>query len=374
MPQEQLSYIPEEEKTELNPELVKNTTKILEEFLEIKPEENVLLLTSNQAGDQRVYSLLRQALSKFNWRELAVDKKTNKKETANLLDNYQVIINPLTIDCPALYGLWDKIEQSKSRMIFMPNLDLEAFQEGGAMTENRQEMEQRLEKMEARLKNAVGLRIKTNYGTDLTIGLRPFKERRWFKDSGVINQPGHWDNLPGGEIFTVPDEEKVEGRLVLPVLTEYVSSDQGVDKFIYLNIRGGKITSIQGGQSAQKLRKYLKKYSQREKNPLNVYQCAEIAFGANSKARSYAKDTDQPYTLPATPAVEAEKRLGTIHIAFGSTKLGEEGVEGRIETDVHLDFIIPRHGLTVEVFDTDDDFKKNKNSRRVIDNGGWNFY
>ncbi|MFA4941584.1 MAG: hypothetical protein WC582_03245, partial [Patescibacteria group bacterium] len=76
---------------------------------------------------------------------------------------------------------------------------------------------------------------------------------------------------------------------------------------------------------------------------------------------------------PATPTLEVEKRFGTMHLAFGDSKHGEEGVEGLEEAVSHLDFVLPRTALTVEMFRNEDDFRKGKNGKKIFNNGGVNF-
>ena len=197
---------------------------------------------------------------------------------------------------------------------------------------------------------------------------------------GIINEPGNWDNIPAGEIFTTPDEFKVNGVLVLPVLESMISQKQGVDEFVRVTFKDGVITSITGGESAKELRQKLDEKMQKEikegsGNPLNVLRIAEIGFGARKNARPAAADPEKGWEHPATATVEAEKRFGTIHLAIGDPKHGEEGTEGFAEDVVsHYDFVIPRNGLTVEMFTNERDWKEKKNSERVIDRGGLNFF
>lgn len=160
---------------------------------------------------------------------------------------------------------------------------------------------------------------------------------------------------------------------MLPVLQDEVTREQGVDEFVRLTIRGGKIAKIDGGKSAEKLRKYLQKHSKREDDPLSVVQCSEIAFGANAKARSKALGPSESYKKAGSSVLEAEKRLGTMHIAFGNSKHGEPGTEGHTESNVHIDFVIPRSGLSVTMFKTAADFARKKNGEKLIDEGRWRF-
>ncbi len=273
----------------------------------------------------------------------------------------------------------DFLTENKSRMVCLMDLSADVFKNEGALTEKLQDLEETLNKMEYVLKDAVGFRLTSKYGTNLEIPLRAFKERTWYKDAGVIENPGDWDNLPGGEIFTTPDETKVNGVLMFPALNSIIARDQGVDEFVKVEIRNGKISSIQGGKSAETLRNQLEKdfLSQADAevgDPLTVYQIAEFSFGANKKARSIVSDPDQPYNYPGVSFIETEKRLGTIHLAFGSSKHGTEVADGFEDALSHHDFVIPRNGLTVEMFVRDDDFKTKKNARKIISEGNIKFF
>ena len=71
--------------------------------------------------------------------------------------------------------------------------------------------------------------------------------------------------------------------------------------------------------------------------------------------------------------MEAEKRLGTMHIAFGSSKHGEEGSEGHTDSYVHLDFVLPRSGLTVTGYASREGFEWGKGGEKFIDEGRLRF-
>ncbi len=374
-------FEPTKKETPVSPEAILIAEKSLREFLKLKQEERVLFLKDKKTNPETAL-ILEQAVQKIGSpvQEFIVDEKTKRKEIQELLKKTKVVID-LTIveEVRATDKLYDEdIIKYGNRLLCLVDLDPDAFRENGPLTESLEDLEYRLNKMEAVLKEATGFRITSGYGTNLEVGLRPFKERRWCKDTGVIDRPGQWDNLPGGEVFTTPDERNVNGTLVLPVLESTIIREQGVDEFVRVNIKNGAIVSIQGGKSAEKLRRKLEEDAREEHkeggNPLNVYQVAEIAFGANSKARSSVVDPEQPYNSPSVSVVETEKRLGTMHIAFGSTKHGEVGAEGFLDALSHYDFVIPRNSLTVEMFSGEKDWKKKKNGRKIISNGGLNFF
>lgn len=358
-------------------ELSRNAETALRDFIAIIPEEKVLF-TIDSGTNRQTLKILREAVERIGaaQSELMIDSRVRKSDVNKLLPEVNVIINLEGGNNKATRDVYEDIKKYGNRMLALFDADPTLFASDGPLSENRQEMEERLNHMEAVLKDASGFHITSTYGTDLKVGMRPFGDRRWAKDPGIINQPGQWDNLPGGEIYTTPQDNGANGVLVLSSFDTDVSAKQGVDELVRLTIEDGVITNISGGKSADKLRKHMEKSAREQitdegENPWSVFRIAEIAFGANSKARYTVREDDSKG--PATPTVEAEKRFGTMHLAFGSAKHGEEGVEGYEDAVSHLDFVLPRAGLTVEMFSRADDFKKGKNGRKLINNGGVNF-
>lgn len=368
-------------------ELVNNAHKVLLDFVNLQPGEKVVLLKEGKTNKE-MPEVLRKAAEAIgaNFEEVIVNSKTEKVVIDDYLANSQVIIDMLDYaeGYDGTRDVYNDVVKSQARLIALFDMSADAFKNGSAMTETLEDMEYRANKIEALLHNAAGLRVTSRYGTDLEIGLRPYKDRRWAPALGKIDGPGKWDNLPGGEIFTTPDESKVNGVLVLPVpIME--KGHQGVDKFIHVKVRDGIIVSVQGGISAQEMVDNLSQSSAEDKeegtNPYNPYRIAEIAFGLNSKAKetvvnldpNSVPNPDELYRLP-DPGAETEKRLGTIHLAFGGSQHGEEGSEGYENSIAHNDFVIPRFGLTVEVYYDQDDFAKKRNGKKIIDNGGLNFF
>src|SRR3990167_5158199 len=358
-------------------ERLENARMVFRDFLEIKPGEKVLFLIDDSSStDRNLIDVFKEQLAKENieFTELKANIKTSLTDVEKLLAEYGVIWASCNWDKTGIdfYALADKLLETRARMADSGGVTVEALDNTGALAEKREDLEWRLGRMGERVRDATGFYVRTWYGTDLTVRLRPREERIWHEDAGVI-EPGYWDNLPGGEIYTTPDEEKINGILMLPVLQDEITREQGVDKFVQLTIRNGKIAKIDGGASAEKLRRYLQKHSKYEEEPLSVIQCSEIAFGANEKAQSKASSPLASYKKRGTGVLEAEKRLGTMHVAFGSSKHGEPGTEGHTESNVHIDFVIPRLGLSVTMFKSHEDFIQKKNGEKLIDEGRWRF-
>ncbi|MBU1148578.1 aminopeptidase, partial [Patescibacteria group bacterium] len=248
-----------ENKEVLLSERVTNAQKSLEAFLKLKPEEKVLILTDNKTNSSTL-EIMKKAIEgiKCDITEFELNKKIKRDQVQKLLAKNQVVVD-LTVDShkSSQEVLDEDLDKYKYRLLALYDLAPDAFDTNGPLSEDFEALQERLNRMEAILHDAVGFKITSTYGTNLDVPLRPFKERRWVKDAGMIDRPGQWNNLPGGEIYTTPDETKVNGRLVLPVLESTITADQGVDEFVTLEIKNGLITSIQGGQSAQMLEKEL---------------------------------------------------------------------------------------------------------------------
>lgn len=359
-------------------EQVSNAMMFFKDFLALKPGEKVLFLSheDQESSNPEILSALKESLDRqgIKYKEFVANKDSKTSEVVSLLKDYQVIWSSNDWDHTNIdfYEIADEqLPKTGGRMVEAAGLTAEALNNNGMLGERLEVLQDRIKRMHEKLRDAIGFHIRTSYGTDLSVGLRLDKSRKWGFATGEID-PGEWDN-PGAEIYTTPHEEKVNGVLMLPALQDEVTADQGVDQFVRLEFRNGKIAKIDGGKSAEKLRRYLQKESRNEENPLSVIQSSEIAFGASKYARSYVSNPEKLWRHLATSTVEAEKRMGTMHLAIGSAKHGEEGVEGFTESNVHLDFVIPRHGLTVEAFYRDDDFSKKKNGTKLINEGGWNF-
>lgn len=356
-----------------------NAEMFFKDFIGLQPNEKVLFLSHVDAKstDRRLIEILKVVLDKkdIGHKELIADQKTKTAEISTLLSDYPVVWSSCNWDKTRIdfYELTEEsLPLAGARMEDAAGLTIESLDKEGMLGEGREVLHERLKRMNEKLKDAVGFHVRSSYGTDFTIRLRPDKDRQWAWVTGEVD-PGEWDN-PGAEIFTTPDEEGVDGILMLPVLQDEITREQGVDEFVKVMFRHGRIVTIDGGKSAEKLRRYLERMSKKEdKDPTSVIRCSELAFGASQYARSKVSDPKLSYKHHGVSVLEAEKRMGTMHIAIGSAQHGSEGASGPTESNVHVDFVLPRSGLTVEAFNQDDNFRTEKNGRRLIDEGRWNF-
>jgi leucyl aminopeptidase (aminopeptidase T) len=126
-----------------------------------------------------------------------------------------------------------------------------------------------------------------------------------------------WMNLPTGEVLAAPVENSLSGRLVCDVAVGGIGLLKSPVEIIAKDGRAVKVTSRnQAVLKAVKTSLGIDEWSDR---------VGEFAFGINIKARLVEE------------FLEAEKILGTVHIAFGDN-LDYPG--GRNPSRNHMDFLM----------------------------------
>jgi leucyl aminopeptidase (aminopeptidase T) len=190
----------------------------------------------------------------------------------------------------------------------MPLFDAEMLT--GPMTIDVKKMANKTIAMAKKLSNVHTAEITTSDGTNLRFSL---KGRAGHADTGILIKDGSMSNLPAGEAYIAPVEGTAEGTLVARF-----SQTRKLKKPLIFEIEKGIIIKISGEKKArERLEQIFDKFS-------NARILAEFGIGTNEKAK-------RPDNI-----LEAEKILGTIHIAFGdnSTFGGENKVP------FHEDFVI----------------------------------
>lgn len=156
-------------------------------------------------------------------------------------------------------------------------------------------------------------------GSDLRVDLRG---RDGIVDDGDLRAPGAFGNLPCGEGFISP--AGAEGTIVASVVPTYGVLEQP----IVLEVAGGSLSGASGGPpgAADAFLAALDAHGELGRN------VAELGVGTNDNA------------LLTGNILEDEKRLGTVHVAFGASA----GIGGTVSVPVHLDVIIERPTLTID--------------------------
>jgi hypothetical protein len=109
-------------------------------------------------------------------------------------------ITPLPGELRARLQLLEAIPRRSLRHAHLIAVSAEAFRVG--MRADYHAVDGIQERMLAELRKASVVRVLSPAGTDLEVTFNP--THRWVKSNGLI-QPGRWQNLPSGQIYTCPE-------------------------------------------------------------------------------------------------------------------------------------------------------------------------
>lgn len=166
------------------------------------------------------------------------------------------------------------------------------------------------EKIAALLDKASELRITSAKGTDLTLDI---SGRNGIADTGFLNHPGAFGNLPAGESMISPLEDKGNGILVI----DGVAGPLGkVETPVTLHIKDGRVIKTEGDDG--KLSEFYGRFQ------ANVDKIAEFGVGTNKYT-----------TLIGHPLCD-EKVFSTVHLGFGNNLF----MGGQQDCNMHYDMIL----------------------------------
>ncbi len=171
------------------------------------------------------------------------------------------------------------------------------------------------------LSDAEEVRVTCPNGTDITFSV---KGREGLADTGKLCSPGDFGNLPAGEAFIAPVEGTANGRFV----TKY-APDRKLKEPVTLGVENGCVKRVTG---EEEFSDFLNHLIHEEPNAGNI---AEFGVGTNEKAERFDN------------ILEAEKILGTCHIAIGDNS----SFGGKVRANVHIDLLIEKPTVVLRAGD-----------------------
>ena len=163
-----------------------------------------------------------------------------------------------------------------------------------------------------RVAGADEIRITSPQGTDLTV--EP-GDREWLSDTGQIQEPGAFSNLPAGEVFV--SAETAEGRYVVDGTMMPHGLLEG--RTLEFEVEDGFVTSVSDEEIGTQLE------TAAESVGRDAYNLAELGIGTNVGV-----------TELVGSVLLDEKAGGTVHLAIGD----DAGIGGDTDAPIHLDGIL----------------------------------
>lgn len=200
----------------------------------------------------------------------------------------------------------------------LPNITADTMRR--TLVADYRKIEERTKRAAEALKGAKEARVITEIGTDITMKI---EGRQCKLDTGIIDQPGLFTNLPAGEAYLAPIEGTAKGRLVADGSCAGVGV---ISQPIIIEVIDGFAEKIAGGREAEKLNQLVNRFGKEARN------IAELGIGTNDKA------------ILSGSVLEDEKVMGTIHIALGDNI----SMGGNVSVPSHLDLIVKNPTLLID--------------------------
>lgn len=293
--------------------------------LRIHPEEKVTLITDE--ASQEIGAALAAQLDEIGCRyhaylleQLAPRPLTNMPhEVLDDLETSEVSIYAVYAQPNELKTRMEMtavVNRRKIRHAHMVNITKRIMTDG--MRADFLEVDELSAKVRDIAMNASFIHAKTPAGTDLTAKIS--RDYNWLKTSGIIS-PYKWGNLPGGEVFTTPEE--VNGTFVIDgVVGDYLCDQYGDLKNTPLTIRVEGNRLISAESENRELRDAFWAYTHTDENSDRV---GEFAIGTNIAVTDVIGNILQDEKIPG------------VHIAFGNPYGEHTGAKWYSST--HIDVV-----------------------------------
>lgn len=201
-----------------------------------------------------------------------------------------------------------------ARFASLPHFDPDMFH--SSMTVDWNTLAGRTARLVEAVNRAEWISVTTPNGTDMMI----CKEGRQAEgDDGLLTAPGSFGNLPAGEAYLAPLEGQSHGVMVI----EW-GPTRRLDEPLRLIVEKGQVVRMEGNDP------HRERLEAKFAENANCRNIAELGIGTNEKA-------SRPDNV-----LEAEKIMGTIHIALGDNS----GFGGRVSAPFHEDYVFYHPTLT----------------------------
>ncbi len=298
----------------INTELFDSSIIALKDYLGLKKEETLLIISDETKRE--IGQTLLEAGKQLCKEAFLVEMKSREingeeppKQIADLMKMVDVVV------CPTAKSLTHTDARRSAaalgvRIATMPGITIDTMVR--CLSAEAKKVVELSLKVKALLEPASEIRVVTEKGTDITM---PMKGRKVIESTGVLVNKGDSGNLPSGEVYLAPWEDKSNGVVIIDGSLAGVGM---LDEPVKVAVKDGFAEEITGGVQADKFRDMLDKVGR------DARAVAEFGVGTNYKAELCGM------------ILEDEKVYGTIHIAFGNNV----SMGGDINVKSHIDGLV----------------------------------
>jgi leucyl aminopeptidase (aminopeptidase T) len=311
-----------------DPELSPGARNAVQVCLKIKPSEKVTLITDNVSKEIAASIVNELESLGCRYRIWVLEEVATRplqsipREILEDLETSQVsvfAVHALPNELRSRMQMTEMVTRRKIRHAHMVNINAQIMREG--MRADFVKVDKISTRVWEIVSSAQTIRAKTPAGTNLSA---EFNERyRWVKTSGIIS-PNKWSNLPGGEVFTTP--EQVDGTFVIDgVVGDYLCDKFGdlQDEPLTIRVQGNRLKEAYS--TNHQLEEEFWRYTHTDENSDRV---GEFAIGTNIEIRDVIGHILQDEKIPG------------VHIAFGNPYAEHTGADWYSST--HID-VVGRH-------------------------------
>ena len=209
-------------------------------------------------------------------------------------------------------------EDRKTRLAHCPGITLDMLTDGALAltTGDHRKMQDFASSLIQRLGQATRVEVTNPVGTNISMSV---ERRPFFTDTMLDWKNLNWMNMPTGEVTVAPVEDSLDGKLICDLAIGGIGP---IKAAVGLTAKDGEVTKTESQDD-----QVLKKVEESLRTDSRAKIVGEFAFGINPKARFVEE------------FLEAEKILGTVHVAFGNNTdmPGGNNLSGN-----HMDFLISK--------------------------------
>lgn len=279
--------------------MMRSVRNLLEQCLNVKPNENLLVLTdTNKIEIAEMFALVGQEMGAEVVLTVMTPRTRHGEEppriVAEAMKAADAIVAPTTFSVNHSSAR-KAASDAGARLIFMPDACDEVFLDG-SLEVDYFEQKKKIDKLAKILAEGKHIRIRSPLGTDISMDVTG---RHAVPQTGICHEPGTISPPPCIEVAVAPLEETTAG--VMYIDGAVVPGGPCVEP-VKVVFEKGRIVSIEGGQDAERLKTTLESY-----NHPNVYCAVEMGMGMNPKAK-----------IGQGGPLEDEAEFGTMHIGIGN--------------------------------------------------------